>query len=187
MPATAPGLDEHTAGVSVCLSEILTGCCLQASCPRLRGGLSWGYTDCLSFTFSARAFCLPDEPPEAQGGSGSEKAGRAHALPCPWPSFSPGGSCELRGGVCVPNQVNLSRVPSWHVAFSGCKLSPCLMTKSSSFNWVSARLKDFKKYLEGDVPGACQHPATRRVGVKPGRLQLGGDRCYAESGAGRKG
>lgn len=25
---------------------------------------------------------------------------------------------------------------------------------------MSARLKDFKKYLEGDMPGGCQHPVT---------------------------
>lgn len=40
------------------------------------------------------------------------------------------------------------------------------MTKPSFLNWVSARLKDFKKYLEGDVPGGCQHPVTGRVVAK---------------------
>lgn len=47
------------------------------------------------------------------------------------------------------------------------------MTNPSSLNWVSARLKDFKKSFEGDVPGGCQHPVTGCVVAKTVDVKVG--------------
>lgn len=88
-PATPLGLDEQMAvaeNENLCLFRTLNRCFSSSFFPQSKGrGMDyWEWMDCPLAAFP-RAFCLPHELAEPQGGS--EKAGPAPALLCPWRSL----------------------------------------------------------------------------------------------------